>query len=63
MQEKAPFGEQALNKIAKMALASQLKGAERLEVQLSFDLNKLAHGEVDSVAINVSGLVMQQDLV
>lgn len=61
-QEKAGLGEQALNKIAEMALASQLEGAERLEVQIKTDLSKLAHGEVNSIAININGLVMQQDL-
>lgn len=61
-QEKSGFGEQALNKIAEMALASQLKEAERIEVQIKTDLSKLAHGEVDSIAININGLVMQQDL-
>ncbi len=61
-QEKARFGEQALNKIAEMALASQLGEVERLEVQVKTDLSKLAHGEVDSIAIKVNGLVMQRDL-
>jgi len=31
-------------------------------VQLKTDLSKLAHGEVDSIAISLNGLVMQQDL-
>lgn len=61
-QEKAGLGEQALNKIAEMALASQLEEVERIEVQLKTDLSKLAHGEVDSIAISLNGLVMQQDL-
>jgi hypothetical protein len=62
-QEKAGLGEQALNKIAEIALASQLEEVERLEVQIKTDLSKLAHGEVDSIAININGLLMQQDLV
>jgi hypothetical protein len=60
--EKTGFGEQALNKIAEMALASQLEEVERLEVQLKTDLSQLAHGEVDSIAINLNGLVIQPDL-
>lgn len=60
--EKAGFGEQAINKIAKMALASQLKEVEQLEVQVKTDLSKLARGEVDFIAINVNNLVMQQNL-
>jgi len=39
-----PFGEQALNRIAEMALASQLEEVERLEVQLKTDLSQLARG-------------------
>lgn len=60
--EKAGFGEQAINKIAEMALASQLKEVEQLEVQVKSDLSKLAHGEVDFIAINVNDIVMQQNL-
>lgn len=55
--EKAGLGEQALNKIAEMALASQLEGVERLKVQVKTDLSKLAHGEVDLIAININGLL------
>jgi len=62
-QEKAGLGEQTLNKIAEIALASQLEEVERLEVQIKTDLSKLAHGEVNSIAINLNGLLMQQDLV
>lgn len=62
-QEKAGLGEQALNKIAEIALTSQLEEVERLEVQIKTDLSKLAHGEVDSIAININGLLMQHDLV
>lgn len=60
--EKARFGEQAINKIAEMALASQLKEVEQLEVQVKTDLSKLARGEVDFIAINVNDIVMQQNL-
>jgi len=45
-----------------MALASQLEEVERLEVQLKTDLSQLAHGEVDSIAINLNGLVIQPEL-
>lgn len=61
--EKSRFGEQAINKIAEVALASQLKQVEKLAVQLKIDLSKLAHGEVDSISINMNGLLMQQDLI
>ncbi len=61
--ETAGFGEQALNKIAEIALASKLKQVERLEVQIKTDLSKLAHGEVESVAIAINGLLIEQDLI
>lgn len=61
-QEKAGFGEQAINKIAKMAIASQLKEVEQLEVQVKTDFSKLARGEVDFIAINFNGILMQQNL-
>ncbi len=62
-QEKAKFGEQALNKIAEIALASQLEQAEHLEVRIKTDLSKLAHGELDSIAIKIDGLLMPQNLL
>ncbi len=61
-QEKGKFGEQALNKIAEIALASQLAQAEGLEVRIKTDLSKLAHGELDSIAIKIDGLLMPQNL-
>ena len=50
--EKTGLGEQVLNKIAETALASQLEEVERLEVRVKTNLNKLANGDVDSIAIN-----------
>lgn len=61
-QEKAGFGEQALNKIAEVALSSQLNEVERLEVQVKTDPSKLAQGELESINIDGDGLVMQEDL-
>lgn len=62
MRETAGLGEQALNKIAEMALASQLKDAGALEVRIKTDLSKLARGEVESIAIKIAGLLMQANL-
>lgn len=61
-QEKGRFGKQAINKIAEIALASQLGEVEGLEVQINSDLNKLAHGEVDCINIKINGVPIQQDL-
>lgn len=56
------LGEQALNKIAQMALSAQLGEAEKLKIRVKTDPDKLAQGEVESLAIDGKGLVMQQDL-
>lgn len=57
------FGEQALNKILEVALSTQFRKVERMEVQSKIDLSNLAHGEVDFISINVNRLLTQQDLV
>ena len=56
------LGEQALNKIAKLALSSQLKDAERLEVKVNTTPEKLASGELESLLIKGEGLVIETDL-
>ncbi|MGE5658296.1 MAG: DUF2993 domain-containing protein [Actinomycetota bacterium] len=61
-QENAGLGEQAISKVAEMALNSQLDESETLSVSVKTDPGKLAQGEVESVAIDGKGLVMQQDL-
>jgi hypothetical protein len=62
MQEKAGFREQAVNKIVEVAIASQLKKADGLEVRIKTDLNKLAHGQLDSLAITIYGVLLQPTL-
>jgi hypothetical protein len=56
------LGEQALNKIAELALSTQLEEAERLNVQVKTDPSKLAQGELESLTIDGEGLVMQKGL-
>jgi hypothetical protein len=56
------LGEQALNKIAEIALSTQLEQAERLNVQVRTDPSKLAQGELESLTIDGEGLVMQKGL-
>jgi len=62
MQEKAGFTEQAVNKIVEMAIASQLQKADGLEVRIKTDLNKLRHGQLDSLAIAIYGVLLQPNL-
>lgn len=57
--EKARFSQQAINKIAEVAIASQLKQVEKLKVQIDTDLNKLARGKIDSIDININGLLVR----
>ncbi|MBD2100078.1 DUF2993 domain-containing protein [Leptolyngbya sp. FACHB-261] len=60
-QDQSKFGEQAINKIAEIALASQLEEAKQLEVRVKTDLSKLARGEIDSIAINIYSLLIEQE--
>lgn len=61
-EAKPGLGEQAINKIAEMALASQLDEAEKLQVEVKIEPSHLAKGEVDSLTIEGEGLVTQKDL-
>ena len=56
------LGEQALNKIAKLALSSQLEDADSLEVRVKTDPEKLANGQLESLLIEGKGLVIETDL-
>jgi hypothetical protein len=62
MQDKPGLGEQAINKMAELALASQLDESEELQVEVKVDPSNLAKGEVDSLAISGKGLVSHQDM-
>ncbi|WP_017715555.1 LmeA family phospholipid-binding protein [Kamptonema formosum] len=62
MQQQAGLHEQALNKAAELGIASQLDEVEQLRVAVQADPFKLVTGEVDAVAIEGEGLVMNQDL-
>ncbi|MUL34808.1 DUF2993 domain-containing protein [Gloeocapsopsis dulcis] len=62
MFDQPGMGEEALNKVAEIGLASQLDEVENLDVDIKTDPLKLIQGEVDSVNIDGDGLVMQRDL-
>ncbi|WP_404789742.1 DUF2993 domain-containing protein [Altericista sp. CCNU0014] len=59
---KPDVGERALNKMAEVAISSQLDEVENIDIAISTDPVKLVQGKVDSVAISGQGLVMKQDL-
>ena len=56
------LGEQALNKIAKLALSSQLEDADSLEVRVKTNPEKLANGQLESLLIEGKGLLIETDL-
>lgn len=62
MQEKGDIGEQALSKAAEIGLSSQLDEVENLDVDIRTDPIKVIQGELESVKIEGTGLVMQKDL-
>lgn len=62
MSNEPDLGEQALGKVAEIALKSQLDDAEQLDVDIRTDPIKLIQGKVDSVAISGEGMVMKQEL-
>jgi hypothetical protein len=54
------LGEKTLNKIAEIALSSQLEKVEQLTVQIKTDPNRLAKGILESLEIRGQGLVMSR---
>ncbi|MCW6035062.1 DUF2993 domain-containing protein [Spirulina subsalsa FACHB-351] len=56
------LGEEALNKIARLALKSQIRKAQDLTVRVKTDPNLLAQGKLESLLIDGTGLVMGQNL-
>jgi hypothetical protein len=61
-QDRGDLGEQTLSKIAEVALNSQVDEAEAINVDLRTDPLKLVQGELESVAIEGQGIVVQQEL-
>lgn len=59
--EKQRFGERAVNKVIAVIL-SRLVDADRLQVQIKATLSRLAQGEVEAIAIQMYGYLMQPNL-
>ena len=62
LQQNRSLGEQAIDKVAEIAIASKLDESEALSVTVNTDPGQLAQGSVEAVAVEGKGLVMQQDL-
>jgi hypothetical protein len=56
------LGEQALNKVAQLALSSQLEECDRLEVKVKTTPDRLASGELESLSIDGEGLLIETEL-
>jgi LmeA-like phospholipid-binding len=56
------LGEQALSKVAEVGISSQLDEVEEISVDIRTNPLKLMQGQVESVEISGSGMVMKQDL-
>ncbi|MEM8829832.1 MAG: DUF2993 domain-containing protein [Cyanobacteria bacterium P01_G01_bin.19] len=56
------LGKQALNRIAELALSSQLEDSDSLKVEIDTAPEKLAVGELESLSIKGKGLVIETDL-
>ncbi|MEG4803854.1 DUF2993 domain-containing protein [Microcoleus sp. ARI1-B5] len=62
LEQNRSLGEQAIDKVAEIAIASRLDGSESFSVTVNTDPGQLAQGEVEAVDVEGKGLVMQQDL-
>ncbi len=62
LQQNRSLGEQAIDKVAEIAIASKLDESDTLSVTVNTDPIQLAQGSVETVAVEGKGLVMQQDL-
>jgi LmeA-like phospholipid-binding len=56
------LGEKALSKVAEVGISSQLDEVEELNVDIRTDPLQLVQGQVESVEIVGSGIVIKQDL-
>lgn len=59
--ERSDFTEQAINKIAEVALA-KLLDVKRLTVQIQTNFNQLSRGEIETITIDLYDLRLRQDL-
>jgi hypothetical protein len=56
------IGEQTISKAAEALIKSQLDNVDSLEVEVRTNPLKLTQGQLDSIAVKGSGLVVQNDL-
>lgn len=62
MSQQSNLGEQAIDKVAELAINSQLEQTDQLDVAVKTDPVKLIQGKVDSVKVAAEGMVVKPDL-
>ena len=62
MNEQSGIGKQALDKVAEVAIKSQLDQTEQLDVDIQAEPMDLVQGKVESVKVRGAGIVMKQAL-
>ncbi|WP_416666309.1 LmeA family phospholipid-binding protein [Egbenema bharatensis] len=62
MNDKPDLGEQALDKVAEIAISSQLDEAEEVDVDIRTDPGNLIQGKLNSVGVSGEGMTMKRDL-
>ena len=61
-RESSRFSQQAINRIAEIAIASQLKQDVNLSVNIAATLKQLAKGQIDAIVILIERLVLSRNL-
>ncbi|MEP0909639.1 DUF2993 domain-containing protein [Leptolyngbya sp. GB1-A1] len=61
-RESSRFSQQAINRIAEIAIASQLKQDVDLSVNIAATLKQLAKGQIDAIVILIERLVLSRNL-
>lgn len=61
-RESTRFSQQAINRIAEIAIASQLKQEVEICVNITTTLNQLTKGQIDAIAILIRELVLSETL-
>lgn len=60
--ESSRFSQQAINRIAEIAIARQLKQDIEISVNIVTTLNQITKGQIDAIAILIRGLVLSESL-
>ncbi|MCU0527651.1 MAG: DUF2993 domain-containing protein [Elainella sp. Prado103] len=62
MSQQPNLGEQAIDKVAELAISSQLEQTDQLDVVVKTDPLQLMQGKVETVTVAAEGMVVKPDL-